>query len=336
MTESIAHQEGVSFDTPVLVAGAGGFIGGWLVQDLLQQGYTDVRAVDVKPARDWFQLHEGADNHVLDLSLRDACFHAMEGRHHVYQLACDMGGMGFIENNKAACMLSSLITTHLLVAARDLGAQRFFFASSACVYNADKQAVADVEALRESDAYPAMPEDGYGWEKLFAERMVQNFSEDFGIQGRVARYHNIYGPLGSWQGGREKAPAAICRKVAQAVLRGGHEIEIWGDGEQTRSFTYIDDAVLGTQLLMWSNVDEPLNIGSNQMVSINRLVSIVEEVAGVKLSRKYNLDAPKGVRGRNSDNSLIEERLRWSPSTSLEQGMEATYRWVYDQLASAT
>ncbi len=323
-----------SSSTPVLVAGAGGFVGGWLVRDLLKQGYSDIRAVDVKPMDDWFQVHDDADNRVLDLGLRDACFQAVEGRQQVYQLACDMGGMGFIENNKAACMLSSLITTHLLVAARALGAERFFFASSACVYNADKQRTADIDALRESDAYPAMPEDGYGWEKLFAERMVQNFSEDYGIQGRVARYHNIYGPHGTWQGGREKAPAAICRKVAQAEISGEHEIEIWGDGEQTRSFTYVDDAIFGTQLLMSSEVNEPLNIGSNQMVTINELVATVENIAGLKLVRNYNLDAPKGVRGRNSDNTRIEEMLGWSPITSLEQGMETTYRWVYDQVAA--
>lgn len=323
-----------SVDTPILVAGAGGFIGGWLVADLLEQGFSDVRAVDVKPLHEWHQVHANAHNRILDLSLRDVCFEAVADRQHVYQLACDMGGIGFIESNKAACMLSSLITTHLLVAARDLGSEKFFFASSACVYNAEKQAATDIEALREGDAYPAMPEDGYGWEKLFAERMVKNFSEDFGIEGRVARYHNIYGPHGTWEGGREKAPAAICRKVAQAVLTGRRELEIWGDGEQTRSFTYISDAVFGTERLMWSDVNEPLNIGSNQMVSINQLLSIVEAVAGVTLVRRYNLDTPTGVRGRNSDNSRIEHLLDWSPSTSLEQGMEETYRWVYDQVSS--
>ena len=244
--------------------------------------------------------------------------------------------MGFIELNKAACMLSSLINTHLLQAAREEQSERFFFSSSACVYNAEKQKEADVAPLKESDAYPAMPEDGYGWEKLFSERMVRHFEEDFGIQGRVARYHNVYGPHGTWDGGREKAPAAISRKVAKAVISGNHEIEIWGDGEQTRSFTYIDDTIRGTEFLMWSDVNEPLNIGSDQLVTINELVSIVENIAGVSLKRNYNLGAPKGVRGRNSDNTLIQQKIDWEPSISLEDGMEKTYSWVYDQVAKQT
>jgi nucleoside-diphosphate-sugar epimerase len=243
-----------------------------------------------------------------------------------------MAGKGFIEANKALCMLSVLINTHLLVSARERGVSRFFFSSSACVYAADKQESPDVTALREADAYPAMPEDGYGWEKLFSERMCRHFTEDFGLETRVARYHNVYGPHGTWEGGREKAPAAICRKVAEAKLSGRDEIDIWGDGEQTRSFTFIDDCVTGTFLIMDSDVPEPLNLGSDQLVSINRLVDIVEEIAGHRVRRQYQLDAPQGVRGRNSDNRRIQELLGWAPSVSLEVGLEQTYRWVYDQV----
>lgn len=322
-------------DTPILIAGAGGFIGGWLASDLRDKGFYDVRCVDVKPKEEWFQVFPEFDNRVLDLQLLDASRDAARGRGHIFNLAADMGGMGFIELNKAACMLSSLINTHLLMAAREEGAERFFFASSACVYNADKQKDSDVSPLRESDAYPAMPEDGYGWEKLFGERMVRHFNEDFGIKGRVGRYHNVYGPRGTWTGGREKAPAALSRKVAQAVISGNHEIEIWGDGEQTRSFTYIDDALLGTELLAWSDVDEPLNIGSSEMISVNGLVTLLEEIAGVQLTRNYLLDAPKGVRGRNSDNSLVQERLGWEPSISLLEGMAQTYEWVFAQVQAS-
>jgi nucleoside-diphosphate-sugar epimerase len=288
--------------------------------------------VDVKPLDDWFQVFPDCDNRVANLQLLEECQAAVAEGSEVFNLAADMGGMGFIEANKAACMLSSLINTHLLIAARDNRASRFFYASSACVYNADKQSVSDVAALREEDAYPAMPEDGYGWEKLFGERMVRHFNEDFGIEGRVGRYHNVYGPHGTWTGGREKAPAAVCRKVAEAVLSGRLEIEIWGDGEQTRSFTFIDDAITGTQLLTESEVQEPLNIGSSELVTINELVSIVEEVAGVTLKRRYLLDAPKGVRGRNSDNSRIQDRLGWSPSVTLRRGMAKTYEWVFGEV----
>ena len=250
----------------------------------------------------------------------------MEGASEVYNLAADMGGMGFIENNKALCMLSVLINTHLLMAARDAGVERFFFASSACVYAADKQRTTELdEGLREEDAYPAMPEDGYGWEKLFSERMCRHFREDFGMQTRMARYHNVYGPHGTWDGGREKAPAAICRKVIEAKLSGKHEIEIWGDGEQTRSFIYIDDCLEGTQRMMHSDVTEPLNLGSDELVTINQLVDIVEEIAGIKLVRTYDLSAPKGVRGRNSDNTAFDSVLGWAPSIRLEHGMEKTY-----------
>jgi GDP-D-mannose 3',5'-epimerase len=317
----------------VVVCGAGGFIGGHLVSDLLREGGARVRAVDVKPVDDWFQAFEEADNRVSDLSDRDACREALEGARYVFNLAADMGGMGFIEANKARCMLSVLINTHLLVAASDHEVERFFFASSACVYAADKQTSTDVLPLKEADAYPAMPEDGYGWEKLFGERMCRHFSEDFGLVTRVARYHNVYGPYGTYDGGREKAPAAICRKVIEARLSGEHEIEIWGDGEQTRSFMFVDDCVHGTRILLESDVVEPLNVGSANLVTIDELVTIVEEIAGLKLRRRYNLDAPQGVRGRNSDNTLIKQRLGWEPQISLEEGLEKTYAWMYDEMA---
>jgi GDP-D-mannose 3', 5'-epimerase len=316
----------------VVVCGAGGFIGGHLVADLVREGGR-VRAVDVKPIDEWFQVVGDADNRVADVSDRDTCRETLEGARYVFNLSADMGGMGFIETNKALCMLSVLINTHLLLAAQDQNVERYFFASSACVYAADKQSSTDVLPLKEADAYPAMPEDGYGWEKLFSERMCRHFSEDFGVVTRVARYHNVYGPHGTYEGGREKAPAAICRKVIEAKLSGCNEIEIWGDGEQTRSFMFVDDCVYGTRALMESDVTEPLNIGSDRLVTINELVTIVEEIAGVTLRREYKLDAPQGVRGRNSDNTLIKERLGWEPRISLEEGLEKTYKWMYEEMA---
>lgn len=322
--------------TPILVAGAGGFIGGWLVGDLLKAGYRRIRAVDIKPKAQWYQVFPDAENLVLDLREFESCRRAARDMALVYNLAADMGGMGFIESHKADCMLSVLINTHLLMGAREFGVDRFFFASSACVYNADKQREADVTALKEADAYPAMPEDGYGWEKLFSERMCRHFREDFGIVTRVARYHNVYGPHGTWDGGREKAPAAICRKVIAAKLSGKHDIEIWGDGEQTRSFMYIDDCLHGTRRIMESAIIEPINLGSSQLVTINQLVDIVEAIAGIKLRRRYDLSAPKGVRGRNSDNALIKELLAWEPSIRLEDGLERTYRWIFDQMTART
>jgi GDP-D-mannose 3',5'-epimerase len=313
-----------------LVTGAGGFIGGQLVRNLLASGVS-VRAVDKKPIEEWYFRSAEAENLVADLQLAEACDQVTKGVAHVYNLAADMGGMGFIENNKALCMLSVLINTHMLMAAHKHGVDRFFYSSSACVYPGYKQTDADVVALKESDAYPADAEDGYGWEKLFGERLCRHFREDFGIKTRVARYHNVYGPFGTWDGGREKAPAAVSRKVAIAVIAGKHEIEIWGDGEQTRSFMYIDDCLIGTQKLLHSDVEEPLNIGSDEMVTINQLVDIVEEIAGVKLKRNHKLNAPKGVRGRNSDNRLIKAKLGWAPNIPLRMGMEQTYRWIYDQ-----
>ncbi|HEX8086004.1 MAG TPA: NAD-dependent epimerase/dehydratase family protein [Solirubrobacteraceae bacterium] len=318
----------------IVVAGGGGFIGGHLAKTLLDQGFR-VRSVDVKPLDEWYQVHDDVENLVLDLRLADACDEALTGADEVYQLAADMGGMGFIENNKALCMLSVLVNTHMLQAALKHDVAKFFYSSSACVYAGDKQTDPDNPGLKESDAYPAMPEDGYGWEKLFSERMCRHFREDFGLYTRVARYHNVYGPEGTWTGGREKAPAAICRKVAEAMLTGRHEIEIWGDGEQTRSFMYIDDCTYGTQRIMDSDITEPLNLGSDEMVSINQLVDIVEGIAGITLERQYNLDAPKGVRGRNSDNTLISELLGWAPSITLQEGLEKTYAWIYDQVAAS-
>jgi len=318
----------------IVVCGAGGFIGGHLVADLLKQGYTDVRAVDKKPFTEWYQKFDEAENLVLDLQEKAACDKAVAGREIIYNLAADMGGMGFIELNRALCMLSVLINTHLLMAAKEQKVvQRFFYASSACVYAADKQTDPNLTALTEADAYPAMPEDGYGWEKLFSERMCRHFTEDFGLLTRVARFHNVYGPNGTYEGGREKAPAAICRKVIEAKLSGKHQIEIWGDGHQTRSFMYIDDCVKGSQSILNSkNVTMPINLGSSEMVTINQLVDIVEDIAGIKLERNYNLKAPKGVNGRNSDNTLIKKLLGWEPSTPLREGMEKTYRWIYDEI----
>lgn len=316
----------------VLVAGAGGFIGGHLVKDLLDKGHS-VTAVDVKYQDDWYQIHEPADNwSICDVSHRGIADFAVNDCKRVYNLAADMGGMGFIENNKALCMLSVLINTHLLQASKDSDVNRFFFSSSACVYAADKQTETDVAALKESDAYPAEAEDGYGWEKLFSERMCRHFREDFDLETRIARFHNVYGPYGTYKGGREKAPAAICRKVIEAKLTGNKNIEIWGDGTQTRSFMWIDDCIEGIHLIMDGGYVDPLNLGSSELVSINKLVDIVEEIAQIKVKRTYNLKAPQGVRGRNSDNTLIREQYDWEPSTPLVAGMEETYRWIYQQM----
>jgi GDP-D-mannose 3', 5'-epimerase len=315
----------------ILVTGAGGFIGGALISALRAQGNRDIRGVDVKPFDEWYQRFDDVDNLSLDLNLLENCETAAEGAGDIYNLAANMGGMGFIENNKALCMLSVLINTHMLQAAQRHGATRFFYASSACVYNGDKQKTFEAPSLKEEDAYPALAEDGYGWEKLFSERMCRHFREDFGLYTRVARFHNVYGPWGTWFGGREKAPAAICRKVIEAKLSGKHEIEIWGSGNQTRSFMFIDDCTEGIQKIMNSEILEPINLGSSEAVTINQLVDVTEEIAGIRLKRNYDLGAPKGVNGRNSDNTLIQKHLGWEPSTPLRIGMERTYRWIYDQ-----
>ncbi|MEM7395128.1 MAG: NAD-dependent epimerase/dehydratase family protein [Verrucomicrobiota bacterium] len=319
-------------DKGILVAGGGGFIGGHLVAHLKEQGYTKIRSVDIKPFEEWYQVFDDVENLQLDLQELDLCRKAADGMNVVYNLAADMGGMGFIENNKALCMLSVLINTHLLMASRETGGvEQYFYASSACVYNAEKQKNEDVTALKEADAYPAMPEDGYGWEKLFSERMCRHFTEDFEIDTRVARSHNVYGPHGTWDGGREKAPAAMCRKVIHAKETGDHSIEIWGDGKQTRSFMYIDDCLEGIGRIMDHEILEPINLGSNELVTINQLVDIVEEIAGIKLDRTYKLDAPKGVNGRNSDNEKIQAYLGWEPSVRLRDGMARTYEWIYEE-----
>jgi GDP-D-mannose 3', 5'-epimerase len=327
-------KDGVSGRETALVAGGGGFIGGHLARTLSERG-VQVKSVDIKPLYDWYQIPEGIETCQLDLSEVANCRQAVRGIDTVYNLAADMGGMGFIETHKADCMLSVLINTHMLIAARDANVGRFFFSSSACVYAADKQVNPDVTALKESDAYPAMPEDGYGWEKLFSERMCRHFREDFDLQTRVARYHNVYGVDGTYDGGREKAPAALCRKVAQAVLSGRHEIEIWGDGEQTRSFMYVDDCVEGTLRVTAGDSAVPVNVGSSELVSINQMVDIIEQIAGITVKRNYNLDAPKGVRGRNSDNILIRQIYDWEPSISLSDGLERTYQWIFDQLSAS-
>lgn len=315
----------------IVVCGGGGFIGGHLVGELLKQGHQ-VKSVDVKPFNHWYQTFPDANNLVLDLQNLDSCYAALQDSDEVYNLAADMGGMGFIELNKAMCMLSVLINTHLLQASKDIGIQKFFYASSACVYAADKQTTPDNPGLKEEDAYPALPEDGYGWEKLFSERMCRHFREDFEIETRIARYHNVYGPHGTFDGGREKAPAAICRKVISAKLTSSNKIEIWGDGEQTRSFQYIDDCIHGSQMIMNSDFVEPINLGSAEMVTINQLVDIAEEIAGIKLKRSYKLDAPRGVRGRSSDNTLIKQHFNWEPSIGLKEGLEKTYKWIYQEM----
>ena len=317
-------------DRPIVVAGAGGFIGGHLVARLRAES-RPVRAVDIKPLSEWYQVFDDAENVVADLKLREECERVCAGADKVYQLAADMGGMGFIEHHKGLCMLSVLTNTHMLLAAVDARVSRFFYSSSACVYAADKQLSPNVAPLKESDAYPAMAEDGYGWEKLFSERMCRHFREDFGLATRVARYHNVYGPHGTWEGGREKAPAAICRKVIHAKHRKEPTIEIWGDGSQTRSFMYIDDCIRGTLAIANSEILDPINLGSSELVTVNELVDIVEEIAGIELRRSYNLNAPKGVNGRNSDNAMIQRELGWEPSIRLREGMEQTYRWIHDE-----
>ena len=315
----------------VAVTGAGGFIGGNLISDLCARGYKLLRAIDIKPLDEWYQRFDDVQNLSLDLNLKENCEIAAKGAHEIYNLAANMGGMGFIEHNKVLCMLSVLINTHMLQAAQKFGVERFFYSSSACVYNGDKQKIFEAPALKEEDAYPALAEDGYGWEKLFSERMCRHFSEEFGLCARVARFHNVYGPWGTWYGGREKAPAAICRKVIEAKVSGKHDIEIWGSGNQTRSFMFIGDCIKGVDLIMHSDIPKPINLGSSEAVTINQLVDLTEEIAGIKLKRKYDLSAPRGVNGRNSDNTLIKKYLNWEPNTSLRVGLEVTYRWIYDQ-----
>jgi len=317
-----------------LVTGAGGFIGGHLVRALLADGQS-VRGVDVKPLDQWQQVHDAAQNSVADVSLLGEARAAVDGARTVYNLAADMGGMGFIENNKALCMMSVLTSTHVLQAAHEAQVERYFYSSSACVYAAEHQTSPDVTALKEADAYPAMPEDGYGWEKLFSERMARHYYEDFGVQTRVARFHNVYGELGTWTGGREKAPAAICRKIATAAITGEHTIEVWGDGLQTRTFMYIDDCVHGIRMITDADNPEPVNLGSDELVTINQMIDIVSDIAGITVERKHDLSAPQGVRGRSSDNTEIVRRYGWAPGTTLHDGLERTYAWIHDQVKAS-
>ena len=316
-----------------LVAGAGGFIGGHLVKSLMSQGHKVICA-DVKPLQYWFQLFEENKNYSFDLKEYENCLKATEGVDYIYNMACNMGGMGFIENNKAECMLSVLINTNLLRACLINKVKKYFFSSSACVYNAKKQKEVFIPGLREKDAYPAEPEDGYGWEKLFSERMCRHFTEDFGLETRVIRYHNVYGPMGTYDGGREKAPAALCRKIILAKMSKNNSIEVWGDGEQTRSFMFIDDCLEGTQKIFNSKLTDVYNLGSDEQVSINQMISVIEEISNFKVEKKYQLDKPKGVRGRSSDNTKILNDLKWAPSIKLKDGLSKTYRWIYDQIVS--
>ncbi len=315
----------------VLIAGGGGFIGGWLVRRLLDEGHS-VRAVDIKPLDKWWQLFPGPESVVGDLRLSRVCVAACEDVDHVYNLACSMGGIGHIETHMAECALSTLINTNLLRAALYCGVQRYFFSSSACVYPAHKQDRPNLPALKESDAYPAQPEKGYGEEKLFAERMCELFMTDFGLDVRVARFHNVMGPFGDWIGGKEKAPAAMCRKVAEAKLFGKREIEVWGDGTRQRSYMWIDDCIEGIRRIMRSDVREPINLGTSEMVTVNELIGIVEEAAGIRVKRQYNTTKCQGVYGRNSDNTIILERLGWEPTTKLRNGIARLYPWIEEQV----
>ena len=314
-----------------LVCGAGGFIGGHLVSNLLDEGH-EVISADIKPLEYWFQIFEKSKNFSIDLKDYNNCLKVTEGVDYVYNMACNMGGMGFIENNKAECMLSVLINTNLLRACVEKKIKKYFFSSSACVYNASKQEKTFIDGLKESDAYPAQPEDGYGWEKLFSERMCRHYNEDFKLDVRIVRLHNVYGPFGTFSGGREKAPAAICRKVVRAKIDNDKNILVWGDGNQTRSFMYIDDCIEGIIKIFNANYSKPINLGSSEQVSINELINIIEKIANVELTKKYQLDKPLGVRGRSSDNTLIKKVLGWEPNISLEDGLKLTYSWIYGEI----
>jgi nucleoside-diphosphate-sugar epimerase len=318
-----------------LVCGAGGFIGGHLAESLVNEGH-EVVCVDSKPYEYWFQISESNKNYSLDLKEYENCLKVTDGVDYIYNMACNMGGMGFIENNKAECMLSVLINTNLLRSCLINKVEKYFFSSSACVYNATKQKTNFIPGLKEEDAYPADPEDGYGWEKLFSERMCRHFTEDFGLETRVARYHNVYGPLGTYDGGREKAPAALCRKVIEAKLNKKRSIDVWGDGEQTRSFMFIKDCIIGTKMLFNSKERSVLNIGSEEQVSINQMINLIEEISDYKVNKNYQLDKPKGVRGRSSNNDLIKKKIGWDVSVTLREGLKETYEWIYKQMTSGS
>ena len=325
----------VNKDDLIVVTGAGGFIGGSLVRYFHDLGYARIRAVDRKPLPEWYQRVPGVESLCMDLSEKANAIDSVKGAVEVYNLAADMGGMGFIERFRIECLRSILINTHMIEASYRAGAKRYFFSSSACAYNTDLQKTPDSIALKESDAYPAMAERGYGWEKLMSEMFCQEYHAERGFETHIARFHNIYGPNGTWYGGREKAPAAMCRKVIEAEDTGDHTIEIWGDGTQTRSFCYIEDCVHGIDMIMHCDklIATPINLGSKELVSINELVSIVEDIAGINLTRTYDPTAPKGVGGRNSDNTFIKSVLNWEPSTPLRDGMRKTYDWIKTQYA---
>ena len=316
----------------ILVVGAGGFIAGHLIKELIKNG-NFITATDIKPKEYWFQDFDSAKNfYSTDMKDINNCRKVTNNIDYVFNMACNMGGMGFIENNKAECMQSVLINTNLLIACKEKGIKKYFFSSSACAYNRKKQEDIFIEGLKEDDAYPADPEDGYGWEKLFSERMCRHFMEDYGIQVRIARYHNIYGPYGTYDGGREKAPAALCRKVLNAK-NNNNKIEVWGDGFQTRTFLYIDDCIEGTLRLFESNYSNPVNIGSDEQVSINQMIEIIEDISGTKkLKRIYQLDKPKGVRGRSSNNDLVKKILKWSYKIKLKDGLKKTYDWISSEV----
>lgn len=331
----------------VLVCGAGGFIGGHLMNKLVAEGHS-VTAVDIKPLGEWEQpmtappmMDEGQGLRVIgsaDLRLRPQVHDRFHNDHFdvIYNLAADMGGIGYITTHRIECVRSALINFNMLEYAQASGVDRYFFASSACIYPADRQDTTLPLPLTEDSAYPAMCEDGYGWEKLFAEQVCQHYHDELGLEARVARLHNVYGPMTVFDGGREKAPAAICRKVATAVLTGDHNIDVWGDGHQTRSFTFIDDTIKGIELVAMGGAPlQPVNVGSEEMVTINRLIDYVEQIAGIRVKRNYQLDAPQGVRGRSSENTLLRKLYGWEPTTSLLAGLEPTYRWIHDKLVQA-
>ena len=333
MNMSAATDPELKKNDQIIIAGAGGFIGGSFTRHLVEQGFTNIRAIDKKPIPYWYQQLPGVQNLCLDLSIQENCVKATEGAVEVYNFAADMGGMGFIERFRVECLRSVLINTNLIEAAYRAGSRRYLYSSSACVYNADKQKDPNIKALKESDAYPALAERGYGWEKLISEMFCEEYWAERGMMTFIPRYHNVYGPNGTWYGGREKAPAAIARKVIEAKSSGTNTIEIWGNGEQTRSFTWIGDCIKGIDMIMHCNklIATPINLGSSEMVTINELVEIVEKIAELKLEHKYNLDAPRGVAGRSSDNTFIKSVLGWEPETKLCDGMNQTYKWIEQQ-----
>ncbi|MBT3296090.1 MAG: NAD-dependent epimerase/dehydratase family protein [Verrucomicrobia bacterium] len=320
-------------DDLIVIGGAGGFIGGSLARYFTDQGFTRIRAIDKKPLYEWYQVVPGVESLCMDLSEKESAIRACEGAIEVYNLAADMGGMGFIERFRVECLRSVLVNTHMIEAAYNAGADRYFFSSSACAYNTDLQKDPNVRALKESDAYPAMSERGYGWEKLLSEMFCQEYWAERGMKTAIARFHNVYGPNGTWDGGREKAPAALCRKVIEAKDSGNLTIDIWGDGVQTRSFMYIDDCVQGIDMIMHCDdlIATPINLGSSELIAINDLVSMAEAIGGVTLERTHDMDAPRGVAGRNSDNTFIQEVLGWEPSLPFSEGLARTYAWIEKQ-----